>query len=146
LSVRRTFSGDDLVRYFGDLQQAGDFIWCTSCCESAPAARLLDEDIWDATQEFKAELHGSPAAPLPLLRRPITTSRVESTGIGTSQTLRQMLCVSTTPPAFEPRQRTILYPAGLFRSQSLGINNHGAQLRQLAPFFNLHIRTLVMIQ
>jgi hypothetical protein len=40
-------------------QQAGGFIWCTSCCESAPAARLLDEDImprhgiWDAMQDFK---------------------------------------------------------------------------------------------
>jgi hypothetical protein len=49
----------DLVRYFGGLQQAGGVIWCTSCCESAPAARLLDEDIlprhgiWDAMQDFK---------------------------------------------------------------------------------------------
>jgi hypothetical protein len=53
----------DLVRYFGGLQQAGGFIWRTSCCESAPAARLLDEDImpsqaarhgiWDAMQDFK---------------------------------------------------------------------------------------------
>jgi hypothetical protein len=32
-------SPGDLVRYFGGLQQAGGLIWCTSCCESAPAAR-----------------------------------------------------------------------------------------------------------
>jgi hypothetical protein len=35
---------------------SGDFLWCTSFCESAPAARLVEEDIWDGAPEFKKHL------------------------------------------------------------------------------------------